>query len=144
MAERVEDERERHLLRHPLDEDRRAREEELGPLGVELAHGAERVVDVDRPQPLDRRHAQVVTADEIHLLERRDVEQARRVRREEDLVPALGEPVDEPVEVAMPLRGEEELGLLDREDDALDLARARLQAPHQSDARRGRALELSP
>ena len=48
------------------------------------------------------------------------------MRREEDLVPAFGEPVHETVEVAMPLRSEEELGLLDRKDDALDLARASL------------------
>ena len=61
VAERMEDERERHLLGHPLDEDHRAREEELGPLGVELTQDAERVLDVDRAQPLDRRHAELVT-----------------------------------------------------------------------------------
>ncbi len=61
---------------HPLDEDRRAREQELGALGVELAHDAEGVVDVDRPQPLDRRDPELVAADEIDLAERGDVQQA--------------------------------------------------------------------
>ena len=88
VAERVEDERERDLLGHALDEDRRAREEQLAALRVELAHDPERVVDVDRAQPLDRGDAELVAADEVDLLERGDVEQARRVRREEDLVAA--------------------------------------------------------
>ena len=66
------------------------------------------------------------------------------MRREEDLIPAFGQPVDETVEVAVPLWSEKQLGLLDREDDALDLARASLEASHQGDARRGRVLERCP
>ena len=62
VAERPEDEREGDFLGHALDEDRRPREKELGALRVELAHDAKRIVDVDRSQPLDRGHSELVTA----------------------------------------------------------------------------------
>ena len=45
------------------------------------------------------------------------------------------------VEVAVRLRGEEQLRLLDREDDALGLGRAGLEPAHEGDARRGRPRE---
>ena len=88
-------------------------------------------------QPLDRRHAKLVAGDEIDLLERSDAEQPGSVSGEEDLIAGLGEPSDQPAEIAVRLRGEEQLRLLDRKDDARGLGRARLEPAHESDARRG-------
>ena len=51
-------------------------------------------------------------------------------------LPRLGEPSDQPAEIAVRLGGEEQLRLLDREDDARGLGRAGLEPAHESDARR--------
>ena len=106
------------LLGHPLDQDRRPREEQLGALGVELAHDAKCVLDVDPLEPIDRRHAEPVASDEIDLLQRSDAEKAWSMRGEEDLVAGLCEPPDQPAEIPMRLRSEEQLWLLDCEHDA--------------------------
>ena len=129
------------LLGHAFDENRRPREEELGTLRVELAHHPKRVVDVDRPQPFDRGHAEVVTADEIDLLERGETEETRGVRGEEDLVAAIREVSDEPAQIPVRVRGEKQLRLLDRENDARDIERAGLEPADESHARSRRSFE---
>ena len=76
--------------------------------------------------------------DERELVEPPDVEERGRVRRVEHLVPGLGERPQQPVEVALRLRRQEELRLLDQQHEAALAAlaealrpprRARPQAP---------------
>ena len=121
VAERREDGREHELLRPPLDEDRGAGEEELAPLGVELAHHPKRLVRVERLRLHDMGAAAGAVADEDELLQPRDVQEGRGVRRVEHLVPGAGEGAQTAVEVALRVRAEEELGLLDEEHRAGDL-----------------------
>ena len=121
VAERGEDGREDELLRAALDEDRRAGEEELAPLRVELAHDPERLVRLERLRPDDVRAALGIVSDEHELLETGDVQEGRRVRGVEHLVPRGGELAQAAIEVALNVRPEEELGLLDDEHDAGDV-----------------------
>jgi hypothetical protein len=120
-AERVEDERERELLRSPLDEDRAAREEELGAVAVELGERAERLGLRERLGLEERRPARRRVADERELLELVDAEKDRRVGRVEDLVSRLGEGAQEAVEVALRMRAEVELRLLDQEHEVAEM-----------------------
>ena len=120
VAEGGEDRRQDELFRPALDEDRRAREEELAPLGVELAHDPEGLVGVERLRLDDVRASPGRVADEDELLQPRDVEEGGRVRRVDDLV-AFGRQRAQPaVEVPLRVGTKEELGLLDQEGDAAD------------------------
>ena len=88
MAERAEDERQRHLLGAALDEQRRPREEELAPLGVQLAERAEARRGRQRLGMDDRRALRRAPLHERELVEPADVEERGRVGRVEHLVPA--------------------------------------------------------
>ena len=118
VTERGEDRRQDELLRPALDEDHRARKEELASLGVELAHDPERLVGLERLGLDDVRPAGGAVANEDELLEPGDVEERGRVRRVENLVPVGREAAQPPVEVALSLRPQEQLGLLDEKDGA--------------------------
>ncbi len=113
--------RERELLRSPLDEDRAAGEEELGAVAVELGERAERLGLRERLGLKERRPTRRRVADERELLELVDAEKDRRVRRVEDLIPRLGEGAQEPVEVALRMRAEVELRLLDQEHEVAEM-----------------------
>lgn len=90
-AERVEDERERELLRATLDEHRATREEELGPVAVELRQRSEPLGFRQWLGLEERGPAGAGVPDERELLELVHAEKDRRVRRVEDLVARLGE-----------------------------------------------------
>jgi hypothetical protein len=120
-AERVEDERERELLRPSLDEDRTAGEEELRAIAVELGERAEGLGLRERLRLEERRSARRRVADERELLELVDAEKDRRVGRVEDLVSRLGERAEESVEMALRVRAEIELGLLDQEHEVAEI-----------------------
>jgi hypothetical protein len=132
-AERVEDERKRELLGATLDEHRAARQEELGAVAAELR---------ERPEPLglrqrlgleERGPARRGVTDQRKLLELVDAEEDRRVRRVEDLVARLCERPQEAVEVALRMRAEIELRLLDQQ---YEVAQVRVeQAIHAGDER---------
>ena len=121
VAERAEHERERELLGAPLDEHHRAREEDLGALGVELREQAKRLLARELVGLQQRRAGAVVVAHEHELLEPVDAEEDRRVGRVQHLVAAAcGETVQLRVQVALRRRAQVELRLLDQDHVAAD------------------------
>src|SRR6185369_12569513 len=101
-AERVEDERERELLRAALHEQHRPCEKELGAVVVELRDDAKRLRLVERLRLEERRAASLRVADDREILDPVDAEKHRCMRRVEDLVAALREAAKHTEE--MPLR----------------------------------------
>ena len=106
------------LFRHPFHEHGRPSQEQLAALGVEL--GAETDILVRRcSRRLDRAGPGLLCAlDEGQLVKPRDVEERRRMRGVDDLVPAASELPQQPVEVALGLRAQVQLGLLDQQHHA--------------------------
>ena len=109
------------LLGAPLDEHGAAREEQLGAIAVELRERAEPLRLRERLGLEERRPAGRRVADERELLELVDAEEDRRVRRVEDLVARLRERPQEAVEVALGVRAEVELRLLDQEHEVAEV-----------------------
>ena len=104
-------------FRATLDEHRAARQEELGAVAVELRQcpeplGLRQWLGLEERGPSGRG-----VPDERELLELVHAEKDRRVRRVEDLVARLRECPQEAVEVALGMRTEIELGLLDQEHE---------------------------
>ena len=93
------------------------REEELAALGIELAQHAEALVGGKRLGLDDRGAAPRFVLDERELLEASDVEEGGGVGRVEDLVAGGQRTTEQPVEVALRLRAQEQLWLLDQEHD---------------------------
>ena len=118
VAERGEDGREDELLRAALDEDRRAGEEELAPLASNSLTIRNASSASSGSGPDDVRAALGIVSDEHELLEAGNVQEGGRVRRVEHLVPRGGELAQAAIEVALRVRPQEELGLLDDEHDA--------------------------
>ena len=132
IAERAEHERERELLGAALHEQRSAREEQLAALRVDLAERAEALLRAQRLRLDDARARARAVLDQRQLLQAPHVQERRLVRGVDDLVAALRERPQEPVEVALSLRSQEQLGLLDQQYEP-PLARLahRLHAAHQ-------------
>ena len=144
-AERLEEEREGELLRAALDEERGAREEELGAVAVELRQRAERLRLRERLRLVHRRPEIVRVADERELLEPVDAEEHRRVRRVEDLVAALREPAQHAIEMPLRVRAQVELRLLDEQDEAAQAGREDpLHPAHEQRGRRRRPTSGGP
>ena len=121
VAERAEHERERELLRAPLDEHHCAREEDLGALGVELRGQSECLLFREGVGLQQRRAGAVVVAHEHELLEPVDPEEDGRVGRVEHLVaPAFGQAMELRVQVSLRRRAQVQLRLLDQDHMAAD------------------------
>ena len=122
VAERAEHERERELLRSPLDEHHRAREEDLGALGVELRD--QRGAPASRGSASGCRSVVPVRwswRTSTSCVEPVDAEEDGRVGRVEHLVAAArGEAVELRVQVALRGRAQVELRLLDQDHVAAD------------------------
>ena len=87
VPERREHEREHQLLSQALDEHDRAGEEELAARSVELGHHPEVVVSGNGLGLEGMRPGTRTALDEDELVHPRHVEEGRRVRRVDDLIP---------------------------------------------------------
>src|SRR5262249_5824348 len=132
-AERVEHEGKRQLLGAALDEHRAAREEQLGAVTVELRERAKRLGFRQGLGLEERRAARRRVTDERELLELVDAEEDGRMRGVQELVARLRERPQEAVEMALRMRAEIELRLLDQEHE---VTQVRVEQPlHPRDKR---------
>ena len=120
VSQRFEHEGQRELLGEPLDQHGGACQEELAPGGVELGEGAELFVRRERLRLQQERPDLRPAFGEHELVQTHDVEERGGVRGVEDLIAAGRDEPEQPVQVALGLRREEQLGFLHQDDDTGD------------------------
>ena len=107
----------RQALGLALDQDDGQRKEHLAALVVELG-GQPHALRVAQRLGARAMHraptAAQIEADDLIVV--RGIDESRRPRRIDDLVAALGKASEQPVQVALRLRRQEQLRLLDQED----------------------------
>ena len=134
VSQRFEHEGQRELLGEPFHQDGGAGQEELAPRGVELGEGAELLVGGEGLGLQQERPDLRPAFGEHELVQPHDVQERGGVRGVEDLVAAGRDEPEQPVQVALRLRREEELGLLHQDDDTGD-ARLAATTPGRRPAR---------